>query len=77
MVFDGVGEFGEGLGVVVGDEEGIVAEAAVAARGEGDRAGASAFGDVQDLTVRLGDRNGGDETRATIRVACFSEFGEK
>jgi hypothetical protein len=28
LVFDGVGEFGEGLGVAIGDEEWVVAEAA-------------------------------------------------
>ena len=32
LVFDGVWEFGEGLGVAVGNEEWVVAEAARAAR---------------------------------------------
>src|ERR1043165_5790750 len=37
-VFDGVGEFGEGLVVAVGNEEGVVAEAASATGRERDRA---------------------------------------
>ena len=40
LLFGGGGEFGEGLVVAVGDEDGVVAEAARAAGGVGDAAGA-------------------------------------
>ena len=42
-VFDGFREFGEGLGVAVGNEEGIVAEAAGSTRRGRDRPFADAF----------------------------------
>src|ERR1041385_243558 len=76
-VFDFVGEFGKGLVVTLGNEEGIVAEAAGAARFEDNHAFARAFGEVENCAVRTRDRNCGDEARATIATIDFREFGEK
>ena len=73
-VFEGLGEFGEGLGVAVGDEEGIIAEAAGAVRGGCDRSVADAFRDVEDCSSRVGVCDDADETCASIGVTRFRKF---
>ena len=76
-VFHRVGELGEGLGVAVGHEEWVVAEATGAAWCERDRAFADAFGEVEHGAVRISDGDYGDETGTAIASSSVSEFGEK
>src|ERR1044071_5919771 len=76
-IFDGVGEFGEGLVVAIGDEECVVAEAARAARRKSYLSFTDAFGQVEYFAGRSSDCDDGDEAGAAVRISGFGEFRQK
>ena len=65
-LLDGGGEFGEGLVVAVGDEDGVVAEAVCAVRGAGDAAGADAVEDFGRAAEGIMEGDGADEACAAV-----------
>ena len=54
--------------IAIGNEQGIVTEAAVSAWLEGNRSFANAFGKVEHLAIRMSDCDGGDKTRAPVLI---------
>ena len=68
-VFELVGEFGEGLRVAVGNEQRVVAEPAIAMRGEGDCSFANAFRNVKNGSCGLAIAT--TETKRARRSGLF------